>query len=184
MHRFSVWKEGGLKWIAHLLYFGRMNNPFAQRIAKHLREVFIGGNWTYVNVRDVLSDVNRDEAFWQNADGHSIVKWTYHIQYFVQAVIPVFEGQPLDAHDQFSFDYPEMADDARWRAFVEEMFANVEKLAHYIEQMPDDHLLQTFVDPNYGDYHRNCWGIIEHTHYHLAQINPLKKEYRKTNAIK
>lgn len=156
-----------------------MNNQFSLRIAQHLRQVFTGGNWTYVNVQDVLKDVDLNEAFWQNVDGHCIMKWTYHIQYFVQAVIPVFEGEALDAHDKFSFDFPELKTESEWRSFVDQIFEDVEKLAVHIERIPDTKLLEVFVDQKYGDYHRNCWGLIEHTHYHLAQINQLKKEYRK-----
>jgi len=41
--------------------------------------------------------------------------------------------------------------------------------------LPESKLSETFLDEKYGNYYRNIHGIIEHTHYHLAQIVLIKK---------
>ena len=153
-----------------------MTHRVAPQIAAHLRQVFVGGNWTYVNLRDTLADVTWQQAMASKPNGHSIVKLTYHIHYFVAAVLPVLNGLPLDAHDQFSFDHPELTDEASWRRFVQSVQNDAEELALLIESLPDTMLWEVFADEKYGNYYRNFHGIIEHTHYHLAQIVMIKKE--------
>jgi hypothetical protein len=146
------------------------------QIALHLRQVFFGGNWTYVNLQDTLADVTWEQALQTKPNGHSIVKLTYHIHYFVAAVLPVLNGLPLDAHDQFSFDHPELENERDWKTMMDQVFADAETLAQMIEALPDARLWEHFVDPKYGNYYRNFHGLIEHTHYHLAQIAMIKKE--------
>ena len=73
-------------------------------IAKHYREVHFGGNWTTTNLKELLSDVTWEEATAKVANFNTIAALLYHIQYFTEAIIPVLQGQPLTAHDKFSYD--------------------------------------------------------------------------------
>ena len=77
-----------------------------QQSAKHLREVFFGGNWTWSNVKDQLSDVDLDMATYKLDGFNTIAVLTFHIGYYVRAVLSVLEDQPLNASDKFSFDLP------------------------------------------------------------------------------
>ncbi|MCB0595975.1 MAG: hypothetical protein H6557_25915 [Lewinellaceae bacterium] len=55
------------------------------------------------------------------------------------------------------------------------MWANAEKFADHVENMPDEKLEEVFVDEKYGTYRRNIEGVIEHSYYHLGQISLIRK---------
>jgi hypothetical protein len=84
-----------------LVHLWFMTDPAT--IATHFRHVHFGGNWTCVNLRDTLKDVTWQEALHTREGFNSIAVLTYHIHYFVHAVLQVLEGGALDAHDTFSF---------------------------------------------------------------------------------
>lgn len=147
----------------------------SQHIAKHLREVFYGGNWTWSNVKDNLQEVTCERALNKPENMNSIAMLTYHIGYYVTAILKVMEGSPINAKDEFSFDVPTIQSQAEWEAMVTKILTEAESLAKLIEQLPDEKLNDTFVAEKYGTYYRNLHGLIEHTHYHLGQIAIIKK---------
>jgi uncharacterized damage-inducible protein DinB len=147
-------------------------------IAAHIRHVHFGGNWTCVNLRDTLKDVTWQEALHAREGFNSIAVLTYHIHYFVGAVLKVLEGGPLDAHDTLSFAHPPITNEADWQVLLEKVWSDAERFAALVEQLPDDRLRTDMADPKYGTWYRNLHGIIEHTHYHLGQIVVLKKVLR------
>lgn len=152
---------------------------FSQLIAKQFHSIFFGGNWTVTNIKEVLSDITVDEATKKIESFNSILALTYHINYFINdALIPVLEGKPLDAHDKFSFNHPEIKTEKEWQDFLKIVFLNAEKATRLISELSDEKLKDNFIDEKYGNHFRNIHGIIEHTHYHLGQIVILKKMIR------
>jgi hypothetical protein len=147
----------------------------SNHIAKHFREVFFGGNWTFSNVKDNLAGITWQQSITKVHDFNTIAVLTYHIGYFVTAQLDVLQGKPLDAKDEFSFDHPPINSQEDWDAMVAKILAEAEALAILIEQLPEEKLAADFVEPKYGNYYRNLHGIIEHTHYHLGQIALVKK---------
>lgn len=145
------------------------------QLAKHLREVHTGGNWTAVNLKAALAGVDRQAATAKTGSLNTIAHLVYHIHYYTGAILNVFRGGPLDAHDKFSFDLPPLRSDADWESLVRTTLADAEALAGLVEQFPEERLGENFADPKYGSYYRNVCGLIEHTHYHLGQIVLLKK---------
>ncbi|RDI13197.1 DUF1572 domain-containing protein [Flavobacterium sp. AG291] len=150
-----------------------MNAP--TQIAKHFREVIFGGNWCTVNLKDTLQDITWEQANTQVSTFNTITALTYHIGYYVTAVLKVLEGGSLDAHDKFSFDHPVVTSEADWQQFQGKIWTEAEKFATLIEKLPEEIIYQDFIDGKYDIYFRNLVGIIEHTHYHLGQIALLKK---------
>lgn len=150
-----------------------MNLP--AHIAQHLRDVFFGGNWTEVNLREVLADVTWQQATTRVGSLNSIVALVYHIGYYVRVQLTVLQGGPLTGHDQDSFAHPPIHSAEDWEALLTQTWADVEALARLIEQLPESQLGETFRDEKYGTYYRNLHGAIEHAHYHLGQIVLLKK---------
>lgn len=150
-----------------------MNTP--QQIAKHLREVFFGGNWTTVNLKDTLADVTWELAVTQIHSFNTIAILVYHMTYYVTAVTKVLEGEPLNASDKLSFSHPPITSQQEWDDFLESKWAEAEHFANLIEKLPEDILGENFFDGKYGIYYRNLHGLIEHTHYHLGQIVLIKK---------
>lgn len=150
----------------------------SKAVAKHVHDVFFGGNWTTVDVRSVLEDVTWEEAAHRRPGFNTIAALTYHIHYFVAAVQPVLEGGALEAHDRFSFDHPPINNAADWQQLRDLALATAERFAKLVEQLPEDRLHAPMADPKYGTWYRNLHGITEHTHYHLGQIVILKKLLR------
>ncbi len=147
----------------------------SQQIAKQLRAVYFGGNWTFVNIQDTLKEVSWQQAIQPVYSFNTIAILHYHINYYVTAIKKVMEGGPLDAKDAYSFSHPPIQSAADWDAMRSAADAAVVQLAVLIEQFPDSRLEEIFSDEKYGSYYRNLTGLIEHTHYHLGQIVLIKK---------
>lgn len=145
------------------------------QIAKHFRDVHFGGNWTFSNLKDNLEDLTWQQATKKIHSFNTIAVLTYHVNYFVVAATEVLKGKPLNAHDKYSFDHPQITCQADWEKLVNKALTDAEVFAKLIEQLPADKLFEDFTDKKYGIYYRNLHGIIEHTHYHLGQIAILKK---------
>jgi hypothetical protein len=151
----------------------------AEQIALHCEQVFFGGNWTASNLRDQLADVTWKEALVQVYDLNTIAVLTYHIYYYVHAALPVLNGQALNAHDQYSFEHPPLANAGDWQHFQAQIWQEVRTFVAGVQRLSDTQLAQYFYDKKYGSYYRNLLGTIEHSHYHLGQIALIKKIIRQ-----
>lgn len=146
-----------------------------KQVTKHFKEVFFGGNWTAVNIKDTLKNVTLQQATTKIDSLNTIAVLTYHINYYVEGVLQVLKGGTLDIKDKFSFDVPEFISEEEWQIFLETVFANALTFSQKMETLSDEQIFDFFVDEKYGNYYRNLTGIIEHTHYHLGQITLIKK---------
>lgn len=149
--------------------------PTTMQLAKHLREVCFGGNWTEVNFRDTLADVTWQQATEKVNDFNTIATLLFHTHYYLSRVQRVLEGGTLDATDADAFLHPPIASETDWQKLLEQARADAELFARAVEDFPDSRLDDVFVAEKYGTYHRNLLGVIEHLHYHLGQIVFLKR---------
>lgn len=147
----------------------------SQQIAKHLREVHFGGNWTCSNLKEHLSDVTWKQATTKVHSFNTIATLAFHINYYVHAIIKVLQGTALNASDKLSFDHPPINNQSDWEHMLNKIWQDADLLATLIEQLPDEKLWEIFVSEKYGIYYRNFLGLNEHTHYHLGQIVLIKK---------
>lgn len=145
------------------------------QIAKHINEVYFGGNWTCSNVKAKVEDLNWEQATTSLYSFNSIATLVQHINYYVAAVSKVLEGEALVAKDADSFAHPPIDSEEDWRAFLEKVWTDGEKFTSLIAGLEEKKLWENFTDEKYGIYYRNLIGIIEHTHYHLGQIALIKK---------
>ncbi len=145
------------------------------QVAKHFKEVHFGGNWTTSNIKDNLSGITWEQATTRIADLNTIAALTFHINYYVSAVLKVLEGGALEASDKFSFDHPPIRSAEDWDKMVAKTLEDAEKFGRLVEQLPENIYSEIFIDEKYGTWFRNLIGIIEHTHYHLGQIAIIKK---------
>ena len=146
-----------------------------QNIARQFRDVYFGGNWCAVNLKDTLSDVVWQQANLQVYSLNSIATLACHMTYYVTEVLKVLEGGPLVASDKESFEHLPFTSQEDWQTFLEKAWAEAESFAIAIEQLPEEKLWEPFTDEKYGNFYRNLCGIIEHMHYHLGQIVMIKK---------
>jgi uncharacterized damage-inducible protein DinB len=154
----------------------------AQELARHIRGVYLGGNWTAVNLRDVLSDVTINEANDESLGVKSILTLACHVHYFTKAQLRVLRGEDLDANDALSFNHPDIDDEQAWASYLQTMWNDAEAYAQAVEQLPSGTLDTQFVDARYGTYRSNIVGNIEHAHYHLGQISLLRTMLRSRTA--
>lgn len=145
------------------------------QIAKHFREVHFGGNWTAVDLKNTLADITWQRATEKVQSYNTIAALVFHIHYYVGVALKVLQGAPLEGHDGYSFDVPNIESAQQWQELVDKTWADAESFADLVAQLPDSRLQEKFYDGKYGNYYRNLTGVIEHTHYHLGQIVLLKK---------
>jgi hypothetical protein len=146
-----------------------------QQIAKHFRDFHFGGNWSSSNLKDQLAGVSWEQATTKLVSVNTIAVLVYHMNYYVSAVLKVFQGEPLEAKDAYSFDMPPVKSQDDWDRLIEKTWADAEIFASLVEQLPENTLWEDFTDKKYGNYYRNIHGIIEHLHYHLGQVVIIKK---------
>lgn len=148
-------------------------------IAKHLREVHFGKNWTWSYMQEHLNDVTWQEATQKVGDLNTIAVLVYHSYYYVTAASAYLETGKLDSSDKLSFEVPPIQSEEDWQRLLKTVYDGIEAFAQKLEQLPDEQLYEVFSEEKYGNHYRNLAGIVEHTHYHLGQIVLLKKLIRK-----
>lgn len=149
-----------------------MNQDLAQR----LREVWLEGKWiANTNFKEQISSMSWEQARQQVQNLNSIALLTFHVNYYLEGLIQVFEGGSLDIKDAHSFTMPEIASETDWKNLVNAFVRNAEIFVHHVESMDDRQLSQPFVKADYGSYRRNIEAQIEHSYYHLGQISLIKK---------
>jgi hypothetical protein len=151
------------------------SNFVSSQLAKNLREVFFGGNWTFSNMKQHLEDVTWEQAIKKIKHFNTISTLVYHSGYYVDVLIKILNGEKLESKDEYSFMVPLIKNEEDWQSLIRTLFHNVEVASALLEKLPDSKLQETFVAEKYGNYYRNIAGIIEHTHYHLGQIVMVKK---------
>lgn len=145
------------------------------QIAKHLKDVHFGGNWTCSNLEEALNGITWQQATTKVYTFNTIAALVYHINYYISAVSKVLEGEELNAHDKYSYDLPPISSKEDWDNLLNKTWREAEHFSKLIELLPDSRLNEDISEAKYGNYFRNLHGIIEHTHYHLGQIVIIRK---------
>ncbi|MGN6493080.1 MAG: DUF1572 domain-containing protein [Agriterribacter sp.] len=146
------------------------------QLSHRFTEVILNGRWiANTNFKDQLSTLDWTLAVTGIHSLNTIELLTRHIHYYIAGVIKVFEGGPLDIKDKHSFAFTPVQSQKEWDDVKLRLWADAEKFASLVEQMPEEKLSSVFVDEKYGTYRRNIEAMIEHCYYHLGQIVLLKK---------
>jgi len=145
-------------------------------IANRLREVLLDGHWiANTNFKEQILSVNWEQATQKIGNLNTIAALTFHINYYLNGLLHVFDGGKLEISDKYSFDVPQIQSEMDWQTLVNSFLNNSEKFVNQVEQIPNGLLDQPFVDEKYGSYLRNIEGVIEHSYYHLGQVSLIKK---------
>lgn len=147
-------------------------------LARHLSEFVNGKNLTGSYLKQHLEDITMLEATRKVGDLNTIAALTFHINYYIKALIKVLEGGPLEAKDSLSFTFPPITKEETWNSLQLEIYDNTQRFAALVNSLPKAKLKAIFVKEIYGSYERNIIGLSEHSHYHLGQIVLLKKLIR------
>jgi hypothetical protein len=146
-----------------------------KQMAKHLREIHFGKNWTWSYMKEHLDGLTWEQATTRVGNMNTIATLVNHMHYYVARIIEVLEGKALSGSDKESFRYPPIRNQQDWEAMVKETWDDAEHLAVLVEQMPEGKLWELIGEEKYGNFYRNIHGVIEHNHYHLGQIVLLRK---------
>ena len=145
-------------------------------IANRLREVLLNGHWiANTNYKEQILSINWQQATQKVGNLNTIAALTFHINYYLEGLLNVFNGGKLDISDKYSFDLPKIQSETDWNKLVNNFLSNSENFVNQVEQLADSILDQPFVDEKYGTYLRNVEGVIEHSYYHLGQVSLIKK---------
>ena len=148
----------------------------SEHIASRLLEVFIDGKWiANANYKEQLENTNWKQATQQVGSLNTIAVLTYHINYYLDGILHVFQGGDLEIRDKYSFDLPPIESETDWLSLVTTLLDNAQQFVNHIESFDEQQWEQPFVDPKYGSYLRNMEGVIEHSYYHLGQIVLIKR---------
>lgn len=146
------------------------------QIANRFREVILSGKWiANTNLKEAISDLNWQQATTQIGSLNTIALLTFHLNYYIEGVLPVLKGGTLDIRDKYSFDMPPINSQEDWEQLLQRIFENAEQFAIQVEQLEDNQLFTPFVDEKYGTWYKNLEGMIEHCYYHFGQVSLIKK---------
>jgi uncharacterized damage-inducible protein DinB len=148
---------------------------YAKQIAKQFREVHFGGNWTAINLKDALNELTWQQATTKIYSFNTIAELVFHMNYYVSAALQVLNGKALNAHDKYSFNLPPIHSKEDWERLLDKTQIDAENFITFVDQLPENKLIEIFADEKYGTYYRNLHGVIEHIHSHLEQIILIKK---------
>lgn len=150
------------------------------QIANQFRDAQLSGKWiTPTNLKNEIMDVDWKEATTKIGSLNTIAALAFHINYYVEGLIKVFEGGPLDIRDKYSYDMPSIQSKEDWEKLRNKICADAERFAEYVENLPEEKISAPFIEEKYGNYFRNLTGQIEHTYYHLGQMVLIKKMIRE-----
>ena len=148
----------------------------AKELAHRFQEVMLDGKWiATTNFQDQLSKTSYEQATQKIGELNTIVALTYHLNYYIAGLNDFFENGQLKIRDKYSFDYPEIKNQADWDQLWKSLMNDSKVFVNHIANLSPDQLEAVFVDPKYGTYRRNIEGMIEHAYYHLGQVVLLKK---------
>lgn len=148
----------------------------SKQLASRFKEVILDGHWiANTNFKELLADLNWQQATQQIGTLNTIAALTFHVNYYIGGLVNVFKGGGLDIRDKYSFDLPPIQSQEDWEKLCNELWSNAEAFAEHVARMPVEVLDGPFVEEKYGTYRRNIEAMIEHAYYHLGQISLLKK---------
>ncbi|MCC6762849.1 MAG: DUF1572 family protein [Chitinophagaceae bacterium] len=148
------------------------------QIAVHFQQVYHGGNWASSYYKSVMADIDWEMANQTMGGCNSIASLFFHTQYYIGIVLKVLQGGPLQGSDKESFVHPPVHNEAEWEAYKTQAWQQADAFAAALANLPESHLWQDFIKPEYHSYYWQMHGLIEHLHYHLGQIVVLKKILR------
>jgi hypothetical protein len=145
-------------------------------IARHIRQIHFGNNWSDIDMTTTLADVT-----WQQAvatpipNANSIAVLVFHTNFYLTYVhTSIKEGVYKFDHDD-SFKAPPIESEADWQALLQKTWDDAEAFAQTVEKLTVGRNFYNAMPPFQNSFYKNLQGVVEHNHYHLGQIVMLKK---------
>jgi hypothetical protein len=150
-------------------------------LSYRLKELFLDGHWiANTNYQEVISQVNLEIATHKLGSLNTIAELVYHIQYYLDGLCKVFNGEPLSIKDSLSFNLPPLNLENDWLALRDSFIDSATRFVSEVANMENEWLDKSFVEEKYGTWLRNIDGVLEHSYYHLGQIVLIKKMIKES----
>jgi hypothetical protein len=147
--------------------------PF--ELARHIREIHFGDNWTDSAMQDVLKDITWQQAISKPIpSANSIAELVFHMNFYLDYVHRNFKNEFLTFEQADTFNAPMLQSEADWQKLLQKTWADAEAFAQTVEQIPVEQM-HIVIPPRNNSFYKNTHGVVEHNHYHLGQIVLLKK---------
>lgn len=145
-----------------------------EAIARHIMEVW-EGNWTEVNLKDVLAEINFKEAT-ATVPGftNTIASLINHLTFYNEVMLQRLNGTAPQIPGANGFDVPEIKNKPGWQMLKQNCYQSFVLLAEAVKKLPEEKLF-TPILPTLSETYKSLHGIAEHGHYHTAQIIYLDK---------
>ena len=150
-----------------------------KQIAQHIIEVFEGGNWTEVNIKDTLEEVDYKEASTvTRSSNNTIAALVNHLSFYNDIAMQRLSGNNPVINASNGLDVDEIKNEDDWIKMKEHSMESAHQLAFAVRKFPEEKIFE--LSPNgVATYYKTLHGIVEHAHYHLGQIVLLKKLIRQ-----
>jgi len=156
------------------------HSDHATQLAQQFRAAFFGKNWCGVSLQEAVVGLTAEQATRSLPHSHSIAELVFHIGYYVEGVSSVLEDGPLLIKDKYKIEMSPIQTASDWHDLLEKTWRISDKFIQQVNTLADDQLSTTFVSEQYGTFHQNLTGILEHLYYHLGQIQLIKKELNES----
>ena len=91
----------------------------SEQLARWCKEVLLEGLWiANANYKDQLKDLTWKQAINQIGSLNSVALLTFHVNYYISGILPIFERSSLKISDQYSFDAPPITSQTQWERRV------------------------------------------------------------------
>ncbi|CAN5311968.1 hypothetical protein BH11BAC6_BH11BAC6_16960 [soil metagenome] len=147
-------------------------------VAQHITDIFEADNWTEVNIKNTLCDVDHIEATTHTkASPNTIAALLHHLSFYNDVVLMRLSGICPEIDDINGFNVPPIKNEQQWQQLKETVLDSARQLSEAVKNFPEE---QIFMQTRSGHctYYKMLQGIAEHAHYHLGQIIILKKLIR------
>ena len=147
-------------------------------IATQILEAYEGNNWSEVCVKDVVADIQFEEAVAiTEASPNSIAALLYHMMFYNNAVCQRLRGEEPHIGSDNGFDLPTLKGGNDWQQLISDAMESAKNLSMAIADFREVNLFKE--NPaGLGTFYKKMHGVIEHNYYHLGQIMILKKLIR------
>ena len=109
----------------------------SKELAKHVDQVYFGGNWTEVNVKEAVSNITWKTAVKKIEDFNTILALTYHIHYFTKVQLRVLQDGVLEGKDSESYKHPNITSQEEWETLQKTMWKDAERFTAFLSKLPD-----------------------------------------------
>ena len=151
-------------------------SKITNELARHIREIHFGNNWSDSDMKMVLKDVT-----WQQAmatpipNANSIAVLVFHMNFYLNYVHKHIQEIKYVFEHEDSFKVPAIHSESDWQTLLQKTWADAEAFAQTVEKLSVGDDFYQVIPPNHNSFYKNIHGVVEHNHYHLGQIVLLKK---------